>query len=287
MKNIGLISNNKAQKAIRIAKEIYDYLKENNTEVFLLQDDAMPKKFNLPTVSINGFSSEIDALVSVGGDGTFLRAARYSFKRQTPIMGINVGKLGFMAEIEIKNRFKALDNLLSGSYNIEERMLLELEIIRGSSVLSGKPEPFIALNEFTITRNIMGKIVDLELIVNDFPVINYRADELIISTPTGSTAYSLSAGGPIVEPMNESIIITPLCAHSLFTRSMVISPKNKLDIKLKTKNKNDSLNIDGVKTDIALESNDILRIFKSGLRLKLITFNNNLFFRVFKAKLLK
>ena len=287
MKKIGLISNNKASKAIRIAKEVYDYLTGKKVEVLLLKGDSMPENFKLPVVPVNDFSSQAELIVSIGGDGTFLRAARYSFIRQVPVMGINVGNLGFMAEVEIKNRFAALDNLLSGSYSIEERMLLELVLFRNGKALYKEPGTFIALNEFTVSRNIMGKIIDIELIVNDFKVLNYRADGIIISTPTGSTAYSLSAGGPIVEPMNESIIITPLCAHSLVNRSIVISPKNKLEIRLRTKNKNDNLIVDGVKTNTTLSNNDMFMISKSNLRLKLITFNNNIFFRVFKEKLLK
>ena len=118
-------------------------------------------------------------------------------------------------------------------------------------------------------------------------VISFRADGIIIATPTGSTAYSLSAGGPIVEPMNESVIITPICAHSLFARSMVISPRNNLEIRLKSKNKNDVLSVDGTRKDTILHSGDILKINKSKLKLNLITFNNNIFFKVFKEKLLK
>jgi len=287
MKKIGLISNNKAQKAVKIAKEIYDYLRSKNAEILLMENDTMPAKFNLPSVPVSDFSLNSDVIVSVGGDGTFLRAARYSFTRQTPVMGINVGNLGFMAEIEIKDMFKALDSLLLSMYSIEERMLLKLEIIRDGKILKEPPGTFIALNEFTVSRNLMGKIIDLELIVNDFSVISYRADGLIIATPTGSTAYSFSAGGPVVEPMNESIIITPLCAHSFFNRSIIISQKNKLEIKLRTKNNNDSLSVDGVKHDIIPADKDILKVSMSELKLKLITFNNNIFFKVFKEKLLK
>jgi len=287
MKKIGLISNNKASKAIKIAKEVYDYLAGKNVKVLLLEGDSMPAGFRLPAVPVDDFSSEADVIVSIGGDGTFLRAARYSFIKQIPVMGINVGNLGFMAEVEIKNRFTALDNLLSGSYSMEERMLLELIIIRGGKKAGVETGPFIALNEFTVSRNLMGKIIDIELFVNDYKVTNYRADGIIIATPTGSTAYSLSAGGPVVEPMNESIIITPLCAHSLNNRSIIISPKNKLEVRLRTKNKNDSFSIDGVKNNIAPSNNDMFRISKSNLKLKLITFNNNIFFRVFREKLLK
>jgi len=287
MKKIGLISNNKNHKAINIAHEIYNFLKGRKTEVFLLSGDTMPVKFNLPAVSVKDLSAEIDFLISVGGDGTFLRSARYCFERKIPVMGINVGNLGFLAEIDIKDYRTAIKNLLDGKFGIEERMLLELRIIREGKKIESLSSPLIALNEFIISRNTMGKILEIEVIVNDYSFLLFRADGMIISTPTGSTAYSLSAGGPVVEPMNEVIVITPLCAHSLSARSMIISPKHDLRLKLKTKNKGDILSADGVKQDLSLKKNDYLEFRKSDLKLNLITFNDNIFFRVFKEKLLK
>ena len=166
-------------------------------------------------------------------------------------------------------------------------MLLELELYRDGKIIKEKDLAFIALNEFTINRNLMSKIIDLEILINDFKFINFRADGLIIATPTGSTAYSLSAGGPIVEPNNQVIILTPLCAHNLFTRSMVLNTENKIEIQIKTKNDNDCLSIDGIKQKINIKSDDILKIKKSKLKLNLVTFNNNAFFKNFKEKLLK
>ncbi len=287
MKKIGLITNNNKQKAVTIAMHVYEYLLERKINVLLLAEDNMPLKYKLPAVSSDDFSASAEAIISVGGDGTFLRAARYSFKRQIPVMGINVGNLGFLTEVSLKDYTTAIDDLLRGSYKIEERMLLEMVIQRGKRVIVDNNGAFTALNEFTLTRDMMSKIIDLEVIVNGLSIISFRADGIIIATPTGSTAYSLSAGGPIVEPMNESMIITPICAHSLFARSMVISPRNNLEIKLKSKNINDILSVDGTKKDIFLHSGDILKINKSELKLKLITFNNNIFFKVFKEKLLK
>jgi NAD+ kinase len=287
MKKIGLITNNNKQKAVNVALHVYEYLLERKINVLLLAEDNLPIKYKLPSVSSDDFSASADAIISVGGDGTFLRAARYSFRRQIPVMGINVGNLGFLTEVNLKDYTTAIDDLLKGSYKIEERMLLEMVIQRGKKILVDNDGAFTALNEFTLTRDMMSKIIDLEVVVNGLDIISFRADGIIIATPTGSTAYSLSAGGPIVEPMNESVIITPICAHSLFARSMVISPRNNLEIKLKSKNKNDILSVDGTKKDIFLHGGDILKINKSELKLKLITFNNNIFFKVFKEKLLK
>jgi NAD+ kinase len=287
MKIIGLISNNKTRKALRIAKELYDYLSANKVEVALLKDETIPVKFDLPSLSPKEFESTIECLISLGGDGTFLRAARYCFKRGIPLMGINVGNLGFLAEVNLDDFKNAIDKLLAANYKIEERMLLELELYRDGKIIKENDFPFIALNEFTINRNLMSKIIDLEIFINDFKFINFRADGLIIATPTGSTAYSLSAGGPIVEPNNQVIILTPLCAHNLFTRSMVINTENKIEIQIKTKNDNDCLSIDGIKQKINIKSDDILKIKKSKLKLNLVTFNNNAFFKNFKEKLLK
>ncbi len=286
-KRIGLISNNKNERAINIAREIYDYLFKKGVETLLLEGDSMPATFNFPSVPLKEFCLKADTIVSVGGDGTFLRSARYSLERQTPIMGINVGNLGFLAEISIEDRLASIDAVLSGEYIIEERMLLSLEINRDGKELFGESKNLTALNEFTITRNLTEKIITLEIMVNDFPFVKYRGDGVIIATPTGSTAYSLSAGGPIVEPKSEVVIITPLCAHDLFSRSLIISTENDIEIKLYTKNSSDSLTADGFREKIKIIEDDIFRIRKSDKKLNLITFDNNIFFKVFKEKLLK
>jgi NAD+ kinase len=286
-KKIGLISNNKNEKAIKIAREIYDYLDNKNIEILLLEGDSMPDRFSMKSLNIDEFCTGADIIISVGGDGTFLRSARYSFKKQTPIMGINVGNLGFLAEISIKDRFSAIESVLSDKYIIEERMLLSLDIYREGKKITLDEIEYTALNEFTVTRNLPEKIITIEVMVNDYPFVNYRADGIIISTPTGSTAYSLSAGGPIVEPKSEVYIITPLCAHDLFSRSLVISTENDLKIKLHTKNSTDNLTADGVQKNLDILENDIFKISKSSKKLKLITFDNNIFFKVFKEKLLK
>ena len=167
MKKIGLITNNKKQKAVNIAMLVYEYLVNKKIDVLLLADDSMPAKYNLPSVSSDDFSAAADAIISVGGDGTFLRAARYAFKRQIPIMGINVGNLGFLTEVNLKDYTIAIDDLLKGSFKIEERMLLEMVIHRGKRIIEDDDGgAFTALNEFTLTRNMMSKIIDLEVIVN-------------------------------------------------------------------------------------------------------------------------
>ena len=287
MKKIGLISNNNNKKAVLIAKEAYDYLKSKKAEVLLLADDTMPLKYRLPAVSTETLSADIEYLISVGGDGTFLRAAHYCFKRQIPVMGINVGKLGFLAEIGKDDYIKAIDSLLDDSFKIEERMLLELDILNSTGSIKKNCQKLLSLNEFVLSRNAAGKILDIEIIINGFVYNETRADGIIIATPTGSTAYSLSAGGPIVDPGTSLIVVTPICPHSLFSRSTVISPENNLSIRLKSKNGRDILSSDGVRLNAELDEGDKLVFNKSDLKLKLITFNENLFFKVCKEKLIK
>ncbi len=289
MKNIGIISNNEKQEAIEIAREVYDYLikKDRGIRVFLVETDKMPEVFGLPSVSEKEFSSKSDVIISIGGDGTFLRASKYSFLKEIPVMGINVGNLGFLTVVETSNMYEALDRLLENKYEIEKRMLLEGRFFKNRKVIENKELPYIALNEFAITRSMLGKIIRFEIIVNQISIKKFAADGIIISTPTGSTAYSLSAGGPIVEPKSEVIIITPICPHTLLSRSIILSPENELEIMISSRNETDSIGIDGKTEQVSIKPDHIFKVKKSKSKLKLITFNKDTFFKVFKEKFIE
>lgn len=289
MKNIGIISNNEKQEAIEIAREVYDYLikKDRGIRVFLVETDKMPKVFGLPSVSEEEFSSNSDVIISIGGDGTFLRASKYSFLKEIPVMGINVGNLGFLTVVETCNIYEALDRLLKNKYEIEKRMLLEGRFFKNGKVIENKELPYLALNEFAITRSMLGKIIRFEIIVNKISIKKFAADGIIISTPTGSTAYSLSAGGPIVEPKSEVIIITPICPHTLLSRSIILSPENELEIMVSSRNERDSVGVDGKTVRVSIKPEYIFKVKKSKSKLKLITFNKDTFFKVFKEKFIE
>jgi len=289
MKNIGIISNNEKQEAIEIARKIYDYLikKDRNIKVLLVETDKMPENFCLPSVSEEEFSKKNDAIIAVGGDGTFLRASKYSFRKEIPVLGINAGNLGFLTVVDTCNMYEAIDRLLKNTYRIEKRMLLEGRFFKNEKVIENKELPYLALNEFAITRSMLGKIIRFEIIVNKISIKNFAADGIIISTPTGSTAYSLSAGGPIVEPKSEVIIITPICPHTLLSRSIILSPDNKLEIMINSRNEKDSVSVDGKTVPVIIKSDYIFKVKKSKLKLKLITFNEDTFFKVFKEKFIE
>ena len=289
MKNIGIISNNEKQEAMEIAREVYDYLikKDRGIRVFLVETDKMPEVFGLPSVSEKEFSSKSDVIISIGGDGTFLRASKYSFLKKIPIMGINVGNLGFLTVVETCNMYEALDRLLKNKYEIEKRILLEGRFFKKRKVIENKELPYLALNEFAITRSMLGKIIRFEIIVNKISIKKFAADGIIISTPTGSTAYSLSAGGPIVEPKSEVIIITPICPHTLLSRSIILSPDNELEILVSSRNETDSIGVDGKTERVSIKPDHTFKVKKSKSKLKLITFNKDTFFKVFKEKFIE
>ena len=287
MKAIGIISNNEKQRAIDVARSVYDRLKERGIKVFLLEEDLFPKKYSLPSVSRNFLSANSDVILSIGGDGTFLRAARYSFKNEIPVLGINVGNLGFLTEVDTENIGEAIDCLIKGSYHMEERMLLEGKLFKDNKPIEHTGLPRLALNEFAITRSMNEKVIKMEITVNDTSIKKFAADGIIIATPTGSTAYSLSAGGPVVEPQAETIIITPICPHTLFTRSIILGPDKELKIRLNSGNKKDMFSVDGKTVPLEDPAEYILRVTRSKKKLNLVSFNPNAFFRVFKEKFIE
>ncbi|MDD5622061.1 MAG: NAD(+)/NADH kinase [Actinomycetota bacterium] len=289
MKNIGIISNNEKREAIEIAGKIHDYLikKDRDIRIFFVETDKMPEIFGLPSVSESEFSNKNDVIISIGGDGTFLRASKYSFLKEIPVLGINVGNLGFLTVVDKCNINEALDRLLKNKYKIEKRMLLEGRFFKDDQIIENKKLPYLALNEFAITRSTLGKIIRFEIIVNKISIKKFAADGIIISTPTGSTAYSLSAGGPIVEPKSEVIIITPICPHTLLSRSIILGPDNELEIMVSSRNETDGVSVDGKTIQISIKPDYIFKVKKSRSKLNLITFNKDTFLKVFKEKFIE
>ena len=263
MKTIGIISNNEKQKAIEIARSVYVRIKKKKIEVLLPREDMLPEMHSLPSVSWEEFSTRAEVILSVGGDGTFLRAAKHSFKNEIPVLGINVGNLGFLTEVDTKNIREAIDSLIDGTYQTEKRMLLEGRLFKDNKIIKDTGLSHLALNEFAITRSMNEKVIKMEIIVNGVSIKKFAADGIIIATPTGSTAYSLSAGGPVVEPQTEAIIITPICPHTLFSRSIILGPDKELKIRLSSGNKKDMLSVDGKTVPLEDPSEYVLRVTRS------------------------
>lgn len=176
---------------------------------------------------------EVDLAVSLGGDGTMLRTVAMAARRGIPILGVNLGQLGYLTEVEPTALEHALDRFLTGDYEIEERMTLEVEITRhGSPPASDAGSPYLVLNEAVVEKTVSGHTVRLSTSIAGHPFVTYLADGLLVCTPTGSTAYNLSARGPIMSPLLRAMVVTPISAHMLFDRTIVLEPQQWLRIEV-------------------------------------------------------
>ena len=240
-------------EALTTAKDLTKLLKEKNLNVFATIKLDGAKDFN--------DSSKVDLAVVLGGDGTMLRAAEIFRGKNLPILGINLGHVGFLAEIERPSLSDIASAITSGSFEIEERMSLSYQLIRGGKVLQSG----WALNEVTIERNDH-QMIDLFVQIDHRPLSRWWCDAVICATPTGSTAYAYSAGGPVVWPEVDALVLLPLAAHALFTRPMVISPKSEIVIDIESESAD--LNADGIRRT-KLQKNDriVLTSDKEDVRL--------------------
>lgn len=224
-----------------------------------------------------------DCAIIVGGDGTILQAARTLVERDIPMVGVNVGRLGFLAEIEISDLEETLDALMENRYQIEQRMMLTGWARRKN----GNTERIPALNDIVIGRAGFSRIIQLKISVNDELLDVYEADGVILSTPTGSTGYNLSAGGPVVNPKSQAIVITPISPHSLSARSIVLSAEDKIRIEIgrvrKTQAEEAAATFDG-KVDIPLEPGDVVTVCKSEQTARLVKLRQISFYEILRSK---
>lgn len=258
---------------------VYDYrkekLKKHGKELFRLFAENFQDIKIIP--SNKQFDSrKYDILIVFGGDGTLLRCIEKLNKYQIPILGINVGKFGFLTYIERKQLKTAISELKKSNFSIQNRMLLEI------SLENTQKQVFQALNEAVIHRKNLLRIIEISFFINNQYIANFSGDGIIISTPTGSTAHSLSAGGPIVHPQLENIIITPLTAHTLNVRPLIVSANDTLNIKLSDYN-NTIITFDG-QGIVDLKGRYSITIKKSKYYAKFITFHNWNFFRLLVDK---
>lgn len=224
--------------------------------------------------------ADCDIVIAVGGDGTIIKAAKYAAAENRPILGVNFGRIGFVAQLE-PDELQKLDIILQGNYKTENRMLLKAEFIPQN----GDTEVLYALNDVVVSRGSFSRIVDFTVSHNDREICSYRADGIIFSTSTGSTAYSLSAGGPVVEPTMDCIVFTPVCTHSLFSRPIVFSAESVLSVTTSCDDSCEAIfTVDGQRS-IKLNEGDAVRISRSQNPVKLIITNEKSFYSVLGDKL--
>ena len=221
-----------------------------------------------------------DVVIAIGGDGTIIHSAKEAAAYGKPVLGVNVGRLGFVAGLET-NELDRLERLISGDYFVEERMMLEVVLRR-----EGREESYYALNDAVLSRGALSKILDFRVLLNNANVGDYRADGLIVSTPTGSTAYSLSAGGPVIDPALRCLLLSPICPHSLFTRPVVFGEGSRLRIQASSSEEgvNCYLTVDG-QVAIPLQNDEPVRCRAAARTAKLLKLKNTNFYEVVNHKL--
>lgn len=287
MKQIAIVTNfniyDKANAAIAVAEELVSHgatvllSSINKDRIFRMHKNR--KEFVY--LSLDELYRQADAIVVLGGDGTILDAARRAAPYNKPLLGVNMGRLGFMAELEA-NQIKDLGKLFTGEYTLDKRAMLHITVKTESGGV--RAESF-ALNDAVISNGSVARIVDLELSANGKLVTAYRADGVILSTPTGSTAYSMAAGGPIIDPHLGCFCVTPICPHSLAARPLVFRDDTVLAIKNTCqREKMLYLTVDG-KINFEIYRGDSVTVTTSRLHTSLIRFTDSGFYNVLKSKM--
>lgn len=277
---IGIIGKKDKKEIFEIADELSKWLAERKVEVYV--EEEIGKKFGHPNSVPRSELPEVSDVVLVfGGDGTFLDVARLVCRRNIPILGVNLGGLGFLTEITTDELRPVVENIIKGEYVTEKREMLSASIYRGSHRIG----EYSVLNDVVICKGAMARVIDLEMYINGSRVTSYRADGLILSTPTGSTAYSLSAGGPIVYPTLPLTIITPISPHMLTNRPLVVSNESTIKVKVLTETSDIYLTLDG-QLGVNLEKGDEIEVRKSDHSVKLIRSPFRDYFTILKTKLM-
>lgn len=281
-RKIGLYCNRRKPKAMALARVVFQRLRELGAEPLLARD--IEALVGLPGKVENraDLCAKSEALVVLGGDGTLLHAARDSYPYQIPILGVNIGYLGFLSETTTGELDEQLEKLVRGDFHSSSRMALWVKVCRGEEGRVVFESPVI--NEVLIYRRAKGRLLELETFINAEFLTQYRADGLLVSTPTGSTGHSMSAGGPILKPEMRAILVTPICAHTLASRSIGLDERDVVEVRIKPEDEDVSLTVDG-QMDEALSGGDTVRINQGNHPITLVGPGRVSFYEVLRKKL--
>jgi len=279
MKKIGIFAKVQDPRCREVASELLCWLRdrgltplvEKRLSSYLDAEDGMESS-DIPSLA--------DLVVVLGGDGTLISVARLVGKREVPILGVNLGSLGFLTEIPVNGIYGALESYLSGEFTISERMMLSIVLLRGDTEVGS----WEALNDAVINKGAPAKIVTMDASVDGSFLATFKADGLIVASPTGSTGYSLSANGPIVDPELDCLLITPICSHTLTNRPIVVGAETEIAITLDSQVENVMLTLDG-QVGIPLEYRDVIVVRKAKHRTRLILSGDTDYYAVLRTKL--
>ena len=280
MRNFMIFTNTDKDPGYELSNKIVDYLVAHDAKAMIITEQVR-ESFQQKDANVlpKELLSDVDAAIVLGGDGTMLRAARDLGGYPTPLVGINLGTLGFLTEIEVSNVYQALDRLLIDDYFVEKRMMIE-------GAVNG--DTYHALNDIVISRAGFSRIIGLNIYVNDELLETYEADGVIVATPTGSTGYNLSAGGPIISPKSKAIVVTPISPHSLMAKSVVFDSTDEVRIEIVKKRKTQDteaiVSFDG-SDNAGLSAGDSVTAKMSSREITLIKMYDVNFYKILRDKI--
>ncbi|MBW1971771.1 MAG: NAD(+)/NADH kinase [Deltaproteobacteria bacterium] len=277
---IGIIGKSNKKEAIESALKLAKWLADKGIEVLIDEKLMLKEQKGYSFSPSQDIPSRVQMIVVLGGDGTLLSVARLVGNSGVPVLGVNLGSLGFLTEIALPELFPAIEKVLNGDFRIEKRMSLVAKVIREGKDIG----EYLVLNDVVINKGALARIIDLETYIDENYLTTYKADGLIISTPTGSTAYCLSAGGPIVYPTLSSVILIPICPHTLTNRPLILPPEVTIKVILKSEREEVFITLDG-QWGFNLLINDIVEIKRAERTLRLIKSPHRSYFEVLRTKL--
>jgi NAD+ kinase len=279
MKKIAVFAKVHDPRCQDVAGELFRWLKERGHEP--LVESHLSRHMDCPGVEADDIPDQADLVVVLGGDGTLISTVRTLGERSVPVLAVNLGSLGFITEITLDELYPALEKFLDGDYRISERLMLQAVLERDNREVVSH----LVLNDVVINKGALARIVDLKTRVNCFDLTTFKADGLIISTPTGSTGYSLSAGGPIITPSMNCIAITPICPHTLTNRPIVIDDDSLVTVTVKSlDDEGVFLTLDG-QVGLELKSGDVIHVRRARHSARLVVSERRDYFEILRTKL--
>ena len=277
---IGIISRPRRSNLAAVAPPLLEWFAAHGIRILYDTETASVLPDSSSGLTRTEVAEQSQLLLVLGGDGTLLAAARVAAPLGIPILPINMGSLGFLTSFKIEEMYPALEEVLAGRFSCSERVMLDVELHRDAEIIERQR----VVNEAVINKGALARMIDLQLTIDTDFVCRYRADGLIVATPTGSTAYSLSAGGPIVHPAVESWIITPICPHTLSDRPVVVRDSSSIEVHLSGDTESVFLTLDG-QTGIPMQAADVVCMRRAAERLRLIQPAQKSYFEILRNKL--
>jgi len=279
MQTFGVVVKRDSPQAVELGRKLVLWLQQHKLTA-LVETDSAPQLGCAAGMSKTDVIQAADMLVALGGDGTLLSVARLMRERAAPILGVNFGGLGFLTAVTADELIPMIERILAGEYEVDHRMTLDVTLRRAGTTLAERQ----VLNEAVVTKGILARVIDLNTVVNGQLVCIYKADGLIVATPTGSTAYSMSAGGPIVHPSVGVILLSPICPHTLTNRPVVLPDSAVVEVSVQSPDEDVVLTLDG-QEGLELHNHDVVEVRKGRSAVPLVQSVTRSYFDVLRSKL--